>query len=139
MYEAYRTILRKCFPNATHIIDTFYFLRYVEDAFNNVRIKCQSSFRKDTPEYKILKNNWRILSAYITDIEGDNLYNPLTKKRCTANEIITSSLELSGELTEAYILCQDFLKAIRNLKYEDADAFMNDWIHRLKESALKIQ
>ena len=106
---------------------------------NVVRIKVQSSFKKDTPEYKILKNNWRILSAYITDIEGDNLYNPLTKKRCTANEIITSSLELSGELTEAYILCQDFLKAIRNLKYEDADAFMNDWIHRLKESALKIQ
>ena len=38
-----------------------------------------------------------------------------------ANEIITSSLELSSELTEAYILCQDFLKAIRSLKYEDAD------------------
>jgi hypothetical protein len=34
-------------------------------------------------------------------------------------------------------LCQDFLKAIRTLKYEDADAFMDDWIHRLKESSLK--
>jgi hypothetical protein len=49
-------------------------------AFNDVRITVQSAFGKDIPEYKILKNNWRILSAYIMDIEGDNLYNPLTKK-----------------------------------------------------------
>ena len=34
-------------------------------------------------------------------------------------------------------MCQDFLKAIRSLKYEDAYAFMNDWINRLKESSLK--
>ena len=34
-------------------------------------------------------------------------------------------------------MCQDFLKAIKSLKYEDADAFMNDWINRLKESSLK--
>ena len=137
MYEAYRTIVKKCFPNATHIIDTFHFLRYVEDAFNDVRIGIQSSFGKETPEYKLLKNNWRILSTYIMDIEGDNLYNPLTRKRCTANEIITASLELSSKLTEAYLLCQDFLKAIRLLKYEEAESFMDEWIARLKESSLK--
>ena len=137
MYEAYRTVVKKCFPNTTHIIDTFHFLRYVEDAFNDVRIRIQSTFRKDSPQYKILKNNWRILSTYIMDVEGNNLYNPLTRKRCSASEIITCSLELSSELTEAYLLCQDFLKAIRSLKYEDANSFMDDWIDSLKNSELK--
>lgn len=137
MYEAYRTVVKKCFPNATHVIDTFHFLRYVEDAFNDVRIKIQSTFRRESCEYKILKNNWKILSAYVMDIEGNNLYNPFTKKKCSAHEIITCSLEISPELTEAYLLCQDFLTAVRSLKYEEANSFMDDWINRLNKSALK--
>ncbi len=137
MYEAYRTIKKKCFPNATHIIDTFHFLRYVEDAFNDVRIRIQGTFKRDTPQYKILKNNWRILSAYIIDVEGENLYNPLTKKRCNANQIISDSLELSRELTSAYELTQEFLKAIRTLKYEEAKSFMDNWIKTLSECNIK--
>ena len=39
MNEAYRTVKNRHFPQATHIIDTFHFCRYVEDAWNNVRIR----------------------------------------------------------------------------------------------------
>ena len=46
------------FINATHIIDTFHFLRYVEDAFNKVRIRIQSKFKVYSPEYRIFKRYW---------------------------------------------------------------------------------
>lgn len=58
MNESYSSIIKRHFINATHIIDTFHFLRYVEDAFNKVRIRIQSKFKVDSPEYRIFKRYW---------------------------------------------------------------------------------
>lgn len=58
MNESYRSIIKRHFINATHIIDTFHFLRYVEDAFNKVRIRIQSKFKVYSPEYRIFKCYW---------------------------------------------------------------------------------
>ena len=58
MNESYRSIIKRHFINATHIIDTFHFLHYVEDAFNKVRIRIQSKFKVYSPEYRIFKRYW---------------------------------------------------------------------------------
>ena len=49
MYESYRTIKRMFFHNATHIVDSFHYIRYVTDAFNKVRIKIQESLAVTPP------------------------------------------------------------------------------------------
>lgn len=120
MNESYRSVIKRHFINATHIIDTFHFLRYVEDAFNKVRIKIQSKFKVDTPEYRFLKRYWRILSNYYIDVEGDKLYNPLKKEYCNAETILHDATALNDDLTNAYNLTQDFLFGIRTVKYENA-------------------
>ncbi len=137
MNESYRSIIKRHFINATHIIDTFHFLRYVEDAFNKLRIRIQSKFKVDSPEYRILKRYWRILSTYYIDVEGDNLYNPLTKKYCDVNTILDYAISLDSDLTSAYKLTQDFLYGIRTVKYEDSSDWLDNWISKASDANIK--
>ena len=137
MNESYRTVKKKHFPNATHIIDTFHFCRYVEDAWNNVRIRVQNTFGKDTKEYKILKNNWRILSAYYIDIEGENFYNPIRKKNTTVETLIDDAVNLHADLYNSHILITLFLKGLKDVKFEDSLTWLEDWISELRETSVK--
>lgn len=137
MNESYRSVIKRHFINATHIIDTFHFLRYVEDAFNKVRIKIQSKFKVDTPEYRILKHYWRILSSYYIGVEGDKLYNPLKKEYCNAETILHDATALDDDLTNAYNLTQDFLFCIRTVKYENASEWLDEWIHKTETYDIK--
>ena len=137
MNEAYRTVKNRHFPQATHIIDTFHFCRYVEDAWNNVRIRIQNSFNKDKKEYKILKRYWRILSAYSIDIDGESLYNPIRKKNTSVETIIDDAVNLHEDLINSYGLVNAFLRGIRDVKYEDSLDWIEAWILELKETPVK--
>ena len=137
MSDSYRTLVKIHFKNATHIIATFHFLRYVEDALNAVRIRIQSSFGESTKEYRILKKYWRILSTYYLDVEDKELYNNLKKRKTSTQEIINDSLNLSPDLEEAYNLTQIFLAGVREVKYEDAENWISSWIRALQESRNK--
>lgn len=136
MNEAYRTVKKRHFPNAVHIIDTFHFTRYVEDAWNTVRIEVQSSFKDTSKEYKILKRYWRILSVYSVDVEGTYLYNPIRKCDTPVTQIIDDAINLHPKLIEAYVLTQDFLKGIREVKFEDSTAWLDNYISTLLNSSL---
>lgn len=137
MNESYRTIIHKHFSHATHIIDTFHFVRYVEDAFNDVRIRIQGLYKTTDKEYKILKNNWKILSVYSFGIETNNRYNPMRKCETPLETLIDDAINLHDDLIDAYKLTQDFLKGIREIKYEHAEDWINNWINELKDSRNK--
>lgn len=137
MNEAYRTVKNKHFPKSTHIIDTFHYCRYVEDAWNSVRIRVQNSFGQDSKEYKILKRYWRILSSYSLDIDGEDLYNPIRKKNTSIYQIIDDAVNITPELTEAYIMVNSFLRGLREVKFEDSLDWINNWINTLKSSSIK--
>ena len=137
MSESYRTLIHHHFKNATHIIDCFHYLRYVEDALNNVRIRIQSSFKNNSKEYKILKRNWRILSTYYMDIEGDNFYNHIQMKNTSAEQIIIDATTVHPDIEEAYSLTQEFLRGVRNVKYENAETWLNSWIESILKSNSK--
>ena len=137
MNESYRTIINKHFINATHIIDTFHYLRYVEDAFNAVRIRIQKNYKDTSKEYKILKKYWRILSSYYIDIEDETRYNPIKKCNTSLETLIDDAINLNSELAEAYNYTQSFLKGIREVKYEDATYWIDDWIDNLRTSNCK--
>lgn len=79
MNNSYRTIIKCHFSNATHVIDSFHYLRYIEDAFNTVRIRIQSTFKQNIPQYKILKRYWRILSSFQMTLDEKSLYNHIQR------------------------------------------------------------
>lgn len=136
MNNSYRTIIKRHFSNATHVIDSFHYLRYIEDAFNNVRIRIQSTFKQNTPQYKILKRYWRILSSFQMTLDEKSLYNHIQKKKTDINTIIQDSLAISKELDNAYTLCQHFLYGCKNTKFENAKQWLDSWLNEIKESGI---
>lgn len=133
MYEPYRQLVRSCFPKSTHIIDSFHYVRHVIEAFNNVRIRIQGTFKESSKEYRILKKSRRLLITNVQDLTEDMVYNSIQKKDTIQSEIINDCLSLSNELSEAYSLLQDFLVSWRNVKYEDSEKWINTWIRSLIE------
>ena len=131
MYYPYRSVIKKLFPNSTHIVDVFHYTRYVCDAFQSVRIRIQNKFPSNSKEYRILKNNWKLLSLNIKDLTNDKYYNAYQQKQTSQSEIINDCLSLSPELAGAYNLYQDFLISLNNVKFQDAENFINDWINSL--------
>lgn len=138
MYETYRSIKKKFFPNSTHIVDSFHYIRYVTDAFDSVRIRIQKEHDEKTWQYKILKRYSKILLKNVKDIGTKPIhYNPKTHRHETSSSIITTALEISSELSEAYALLQDFLTKWNKTKFENANEFIGSTIHDFQYSSLK--
>ena len=136
MNESYRSIIKRHFYNATHIIDTFHYIRYVEDAFNTVRIRIQSLYKSNSKEYKVLKRNWRILSSYQLNLDDESSYNHIQQKNTPKNQIIADSLSVSKDLEQAYTLTQHFLYGIKNIKFEKSEKWLDDWLNEVDESGI---
>ena len=139
MNETYAYIAKMYFPFATYVVDCFHYLRYVEDAFNDVRIRVQSKFKTNTSEYKILKKNWKVLSSYIVDIEHGygEIYNPIENSKTNIDDIINDSLFIDDELFYSYDMLQSFLKMAKRCKYEDIDTELDKWIETIKDTEIK--
>ena len=136
MNDTYRYLVKKYFPNATYIVDAFHYLRYIEDAFNGVRIRVMNRYSTTDSKYKMLKRYWKILSNYYIDLETYDLTNYITGSKNTIDGIITDSLSIDSELEDAYNLTQSFLKSMRKLKYENANEYINKWIDDLYHSEI---
>lgn len=137
MSESYRTIIRRHFINATHIVDAFHFSRYVSQALNNVRLRIQSKFTTKTPQYKILKRNWSLLLKKQCELIDASYYNPIEKIHTSIYTIIDDMLEIDDELRVAYDLSQSFFSALDNVKYEDSKEWLDKWIETLNTSKIK--
>jgi len=139
MYEGYRTIINLCFPNAKHIIDSFHYIRYVTNAFNNVRIRIQNTYSTTSNEYKNLKKYWKLLFKYSKDIKEckkELPFNYLSSKRESIFKIIDDTINLNDELIESYLFKESFIKATRETKYEDSYKYINGWILTVRSSEI---
>lgn len=136
MYEGFRSIKKKHFYNATHIVDGFHFIRYVTNAVNTIRISLMSSFNTNTPEYRILKRYWNLLIKPINSLELYETYNPIQKKKTLSDVIIDDCLRLSDDLKLAYSLKEDFFIAFETLHYENSSDFLENFKNLCKNSNL---
>lgn len=137
MYEGYRTIIKYHFPNATHIIDRFHYIRYVTQAFNNIRIKIMSSFKDTDIEYKTLKRYWRLFLMENKLLDSNLIYDFKTQTKIETYKLVEQSLNFHPSLENAYSILQDFYILINDTKYEDADVTLDNWINSLSECEIK--
>ena len=137
MYYPYRTLIKQFFPYAIHVIDAYHYTEYVSNAFNDVRIRIQKQFAENTKEYRVIKNNWKLLSTFIKEIPSKDMYNTYQQKYTSPSDIINDCLTLSNELTSAYSMYQDFLLTINNVYLHNAEEFISQWINTLNETEIK--
>jgi|GEM_PF-556454 len=136
MFEGYRTIKRKFFPDAIHIIDHFHVTKLFTDVLQKMRKQYMYTLEKDDIEYKFIKKNWRLF-----------LYNPYLKKNIGLSlrtdfntgeivdikELMKRSLRKSNYLLEIYNLYSDYCEY---LNYGFDDKYLNESLEFIINKAL---
>ena len=62
MWEPYRDLIYKYFPNAKIVIDRFHYIRNIIWALNDVRIRTMNNYSSNQKGYSVLKKHYKLLN-----------------------------------------------------------------------------
>lgn len=107
MYDNYRDIAHKYFPNALCCADSFHVIKYINDALDKIRCKVMNRYKnnKNSDEYYLLKYKNKLL--YIDSLKiSDSFfkYNKHFKCKTTDGTLLEQMLNIDNELKHAYEL-----------------------------------
>ena len=130
MYDGYKTVRRKYFPEALHIADMFHVISQMTNAVNRLRTAAMNS-HKEIPEYTFMKSNWKSFLCRREDIP-DKYYTLKSTGECLHyDELIQRCLNLDNELLEAHNILQDLYHYSEKDTYKEAQDFIRYISERL--------
>ena len=134
-WRTYANIVKYLFPNAIIIADKFHYVRHINWALRDVRIRIMNS-NKETILYKALKKNWKIVQSNPANIKG-NCFNQFTKEITTKEQFIQDCVAHNKEIAEAISLYHYFLNESSKIKsFSEACIFINNWLFKLDNTNL---
>ena len=138
MWEPYRDLTYKHFPNANLVIDRFHFIRNVIWWFNDIRIKAMNSYNTNQKGYRILKKYNKLLIKNPNSISSTYSHSNYWKKLMSQKSIIDECLNLDQDLNYAYKLYEYFQKNTGKpfKSYDEAVKFIDEYVQLLFDSKL---
>jgi transposase len=116
-YSGYIHLAKDLFRNADIVIDRFHIIIQAYNALNNTRIKlCY----KANPNYKKLKNFWKLIVKNKNDLSDNKEYNIHFRKEISQKEIVTYLINTDKTLKATYECYQGL---INSLKEKDFNKF----------------
>lgn len=137
LWDPYRRLVKEVLPNARLIADKFHFVRQIYWAFNDVRVRIMHTQKKGSVEYYILKKHWKILNKYTFNLSMKHFYDYKLRFRVTPREIVDMASALHPDMKVAIDLKDDFYEALHTMTYQEAKAFLPEFIDRLRRSGVK--
>lgn len=107
MYDGYKTVRRKYFPSAIHIIDLFHVITQLTRAVNKIRVKAMNKIGKGYVEYSFMKAHWKFFLCRKENIPSKYYTNKKTGEAYYYDEMIFRCLLKDNTLLEAYNILQD--------------------------------
>ena len=134
MYEVYRDVVHKVFPNSVCILDYFHLSQDFHRKMNEVRIKVMKGYKdnKASDEYYLLKKfNWLLFKnpededkyGRLFDVERERKYNSHFKSYMNYYDLRKKLLEINNDLTICY-----------SLKLELVDFYSKSTVDNAKEN-----
>ena len=113
MYEGYRTIKKRFFKNAIHIIDYFHITKLFTETIQILRKNLMKHYDSKTFEYKFLKMNWKLflLNPYNKNnygLLGKTYYNKENNEYLDFKEALNLMMLKSPDLCLAYSIYSDY-------------------------------
>lgn len=137
MYDAYRTIKQKYFPNAIHIVDLFHIISQLTTAINSVRnivMKDKNKVIPKSKEHNFMSKNWKYFLCRTKDIPNKTYTYQLTGEVWTYEELVFHCIKLDPDFLLAYNVLQDIFRYTIKKSNEDIGKWI-DWLsERLKSS-----
>ena len=138
LYEHYRNVIKKCFPNAKISADPFHVVKQLNNCFQRIRIETMKSyeFLKDEGHnyYWLYKKFWKFLLMDISKIKQN--YIKVNKSGMTMSKykIIDCMLSLNPTLKLAYTLKEEFREFIAAASIDDAESRLIELIDMFKNA-----
>ena len=139
MYDEYRTIKRKYFPAAIHIVDLFHIISQLTNAINSVRnIVMKNKVIQKSKEHNFMSKNWECFLCRTREIPNKTYTYQLTGEAWTYEELVFKCIKLDPDFLLAYNVLQDLFKYTYRKSLEEISEWI-DWIsERLKSSNYDI-
>ena len=117
MYSPYVSSIKKMFPNAQIIIDTFHLIQLISRSLNKTRIK---AMKNNKAVYNKMKRYWKLILKDRSELN----YSKWKKFTCfphfmTEIDVVNYILDQSAELNATYYKYQELLQSIKEKNYND--------------------
>ena len=137
-YSGYISLARKLFKNADISIDRFHIVIQVYNALNNARIKlCY----KNNPNYKKLKDYWKLIVKNERDLSNEKKYSKHFKKDISQKEIVQYLINTDKTLETTYECYQGIINSLNDKDYNKFKSIItheNKNISNKMKQALKL-
>lgn len=137
MWEPYKDIALKYFPNCIIAIDPFHYVKHLCDDFDRLRINLMHQCEYGSPSYYLLKT-WNFLFIK-DDINLDNKrqYNHVFKTELNRRDIFNIVIDNFPLLYEAYLLKEEFRDMVKTCDYNEAKSRFDEIHKKFKESGIR--
>ena len=132
-YSGYISLAEKLFKNADISIDRFHIIIQVYNALNNARIKlCY----KNNPNYKKLKDYWKLIVKNERDLSDEKKYSKHFKKDISQKEIVQYLINTDKALEATYECYQGIINSLND---KDFNKFKSIITHGNKNISDKMK
>ena len=122
-YSGYIFLAKKLFKNAEISIDRFHIIIQAYNALNSTRIKLCYKYN---PNYKKLKDYWKLLLKNENELSNEKKYSRHFKKELSQKEIVQYLINTNNELKATYECYQGLINSLKN---KDFDKFKSIVLH----------
>ena len=134
LWDPYRQLTKKVFPNAILIADRYHYIRQLYWGLQDVRKRIMSKYSKGTLEYYILKKYWKFILKYTYNLSPNHFKSRRLGYHVTPKEIVEMARNIDDELKLAIDLKDEFYEFLHTSSYEEAPKLLEEFVHRLKAS-----
>ena len=132
-YSGYIHLARKMFKNADIVIDKYHIVTQVYNALNSTRV---SLCKKDNPNYKKLKDFWKLIVKNENNLSEEKKYSNHFHKNMSQKDMVNFMINTDKTLKATYECYQGIINSI---KEKDFNKFKNIIEHQDKNLSPKMK
>ena len=123
MYSPYVSLIKKMFPNAQIIIDTFHLIQLISRSLNKTRIK---AMKNNKAVYNKMKRYWKLILKDRNELD----YSKWKKYVCfdhliTQSDVVNYLINLNEELKQTYLIYQEILYSFKKKDFNHLRKTLN--------------
>ena len=140
LYEVYRQVAKKCFPNALICADHFHVIKNLSTFFNTARIRIMKKYEylKPTDDnfYWLYKKYWKLLLKNPDKLGYKKFKVARSRMHMDEHQIVDYMLFIDPQLKAAYELMNEYKNFNATATIEDAEERLDELMNKFLNSPL---
>lgn len=131
MYDGYKTVHKKYFYSAIHIVDIFHVITQLSRAVNKIRVKVMNELGKGSIEYSFMKSKWKYFLCRRENIPDKYFTYKATGEIYHFDQMIDRCIIKDNIFLEGYNILQDLFHYYLNSTFTESLNLIDSICERL--------